>query len=209
GHYTFQGRENTVQYMNSHALSPQLIKNIEESVQGTSAYLNFNDLISTDSLQDRKNKEWKFKDKGYATGINIKVAYMNDQDILDRLEEISKTAKGKTLLLEEKVLNPDGTWNPNEFPTLYEQQILIAEDIQKNMKMTEQKVLTKSGDVDLFKGLEHGTEVEPGQLLGHENIEGYKKPIYYQGKNPGSLIIDDTGRVGVQYQEDAFKYMIE
>src|SRR5699024_4924092 len=28
-------------------------------------------------------------------------------------------------------------------------------------------------------------------------------------KNPGSLIIDDTGRVGVQWQEDAFKYMIE
>lgn len=207
GHYTFMGRDNTIQFMNTHILSPEVVRNLQEATRDTNAYLNFNELVTTEAQREWMNL-WRQQAGGSQPGVNVKVAYMNDQELMDRLRALRDTAEGRKILLREGIINEDGSWNHTNIPSVYENQGIIASDIHNQMRMTEQKILTQSENFELFRDIEHGTTVQPGQVLGFEYIEGYKKPIRYQGKEPGKVILQN-GRLAVAWEEQAFKYMLE
>ncbi len=204
GHYTFMGRDNTVQYMNTHILSPDLSNRLQERTKG---YLSFNELVTTDS-QRKWMSNWREQAGGSHPGVNIKAAYINEDQLSTRLQEISKTEEGLSLLQREGIINEDGTWNHTKMPTVYENQGLVASDIQNEMRVTEQKILTQSDDIRLFKNIQEGSHVNPGDVLGFERVEGLEREIRYQGKDPGRVILQN-GRVGVSWEEEAFKYMVE
>ncbi|CDQ41807.1 hypothetical protein [Virgibacillus salexigens] len=205
GHFTFQGRDNSVQFMNAHLISPKVASDIQEATRDTNAFLRFDDLVTTEAQREWSN-EWRKQAGGNHMGVNLKTAFMNDQQLLERLESIKET--NPDLLKREGVINEDGSWNHTNIPTIYEQQGLVASDIQSKMRATEQKVLSETDNVNLFRNMQPGATVKPGQTLGTEIVEGNERPITYNGKHDAT-VIQQNGRIGVSWEEDVFKYIVE
>jgi hypothetical protein len=199
GHYTFQGRDNAVQYMNAHSLSEEVMSSLEEISNKSGIYINKNDLIMTD-----KQRAYQNQVGGDRVGYNTKVAFMNDQDLLDRLQEISKTERGQKLLQKENIMNADGTWNQEAIPRIYEQQGLVVDQVQDALKVSNQKFLSTGSDYELYKK----SHVKPGDIIGHEMINGKKKLLRYEGTESG-MIFEENGRLGVKWEEQGFKNFTE
>ena len=204
GHYTFQGRDNSVQLQNAHLLNAQVQENILNNTEG---YVSFNELVATNKQREWVN-HWRQTNPSDAAGMQIKTAFINDGTLMDRINSLSETEKGLDLLREEGIINTDGSWNHTKIPRIYEQQGLIAQDLQEQVKVTEQKILSETDNVTLFRNSRNGDTVQPGQAIGYEMINGHQRELRYQGPNPGT-VIEQNGRVGVAWEEDAFKYIVE
>lgn len=205
GHYTFMGRDNPVQFQNAHILDAKTSENLAKVASQSRAYLKFKDLVTTDAqlAYDAEHRE-----KNLNRGVNLKVALMNDQQLTDRLETMKLDPEHKKLMLEEGIIDESGNWNALKKPRIYEQQGLLADDIKGELKVTEQKILTGSDKIRFAEGFHDKKSINPGDLIGWENVEGVEKPIRWENKNPAQLFMQN-GRLAASWQEDVFKVIAE
>jgi len=207
GHYINQARDNSVQFMNTYLVNQNMIENLNDIATKNGLYINFNDLIVTPK-QDQLNQIINKQFDGYKTGANIKIAFMNDEELFNRIMEIGQSEKGKQLLIQEGIMNPDGTYNWQRMPRVYEQQGLIVRDIRDALKVQEMKFVGDLDQFELAEGVEEGSTIKPGQLIGYDTTEGIRREVRWDQKHEGKLFSQD-GRLGVLWNETAFKYIIE
>jgi hypothetical protein len=212
GHYTFMGRDNPIQFMNVHLLDKEIKDGLENVSQSTNAYIRFDPLVTTDKQLAFEN-EWRNRyNSTDHMGVNLKVAFMNDQQLLDRIRELANDPEYHDLLFKSGIIEgfdiktKEPILNKIAIPRIYEQQGLIASDVMDQLQVMEQKIFSEQ--FELLDGLGDGSEIKPGQLIGYEIVNGQRREVRWESKHNAKLFVEN-GRVGAKWREQAFKVIAE
>lgn len=210
GHYINQGRDNSVQWMNAYDISDE----IKERLEGARAYINFNDLVATKEMRDLR------REYGRRTGVNVKVAYMTQEELERRVRELSKTEEGRKILMREKIMRPDGSIDPLMMPRVYEQQAVFDRSLLEAFQVENHKFYDMGDDPSTFRWnkdlltdegqLKDNIRLRHGDLLGTRIVNGIEEDVYYDGRHEGRIFTSlDDNRIGVYWKEQAHKFMVE
>jgi hypothetical protein len=212
GHYTFMGRDNPIQFMNVHLLDKEIKDGLENVSQSTNAYIRFDPLVTTDKQLAFEN-EWRNRYNSVdRMGVSLKAVFMNDQQLLDRIRELANDSKYHDMLFKAGIIegfdikSKEPILNKIAIPRIYEQQGLIAADIMDQLNVMEQKIFSEQ--FELLDGLDDGSEIKPGQLIGYETVNGQKREVRWESKHDAKLFVEN-GRVGAKWREQVFKVIAE
>jgi hypothetical protein len=176
GSGTSHTRDNSVQRANSYAFTKELQASF--STMADETYVGFEDLTSTPlerKLEARLDPDSKM-------AMNIETAYMSERDLQDRLRQMKADPLGLELLKAENIIDETGKWNPVRMPTVYEQQIVVNNEILDRLQMKQVKFF----DLD----------------------EDLKTIEEFMDKKGGTRFLED-GKIGVSYIEQAHKLFFD
>ncbi|WP_067923512.1 hypothetical protein [Alicyclobacillus shizuokensis] len=207
GTFTSMGRDNPIQFQNVSRFLPEVVERLGQ----TKVYHNFNELVAT-PLQHalREAHQDRFS-------MNVKMTYMNEADLRNRVMELAETKEGRRLLQEEGWIDEQGNIDPVRIGRVYEQQAVFNRDLINALEVERQKFYDMGDDPSTFewdeKLLRNGEPIEgatlkPGQRIGWAMIGGKRTEITYDRPYEGTLWSTD-GRIGVTWREKPFKFFFE
>ncbi|PVC75074.1 hypothetical protein C2I27_04095 [Priestia megaterium] len=207
GTFYNHGRDNAVQYMNAYLLND----NVKEGIEQTKGVSRDTLLITPRQLeyqQDRVNRNLPAND----TSINMKTAYMTQDQLRNKIEDMYQSKEGKQLLSDLNFLDEHGQIEYAKLPRLYEQQGIIAKDVSDMLEVDNEKRYTKGKQFNVTEGLQIGDKIAPGTVLGeriHDN--GYKEQVRYEGNKEATIMKGVAGNedLVLQWQSDPFKIMLD
>jgi DNA polymerase III epsilon subunit-like protein len=208
GHYTFQGRDNSVQWLNAYHINDETAARLEQ-IKGVS----FRSTVTT-ALQ----RDWD-QARGDRVGVQAKVAYMTQEELQKRLEQLAKDSAEARRLMEKAGILKNGKFDPILTPRLYEQQAVFADEFLHAWEVDNPTFLDKGTDPSTFEWSKEfynentkslrKTRVKPGDFLGFQYVNGAKLPVYYEGKLEGEIFTGaHENRIGIRTTESPFKFMI-
>jgi uncharacterized protein YoaH (UPF0181 family) len=201
GMFYNHGRDNLVQYHNAYFINEETEERLK-SIKG----------VSRDPLL-KTERQWNYeKIHGNRVSINMKVAYMTQDELRDRIEQMANEEKGRTLLKELQLLDENEKLLYEKLPRLYEQQGIIAKDVLDAMKVDHEKRYAKGKQFKLAEGLKLGSTIKPGQILGYRTHDnGYQEEVRYEGDKVAQIVggIDGDQDLRVRWQSTPFKLMLD
>lgn len=220
GHYTFQGRDNSTQWLNAYKITDDVEANLGAKAAEGNVYINMNPLVTTERAEQWKKEVEKRSSLTERTDINIKTKYMTQTELENRMNEITKTHGAE---LEKIGLMKNGKLDKLMMPRLYEQQMVISKELDDVLKVKTEKFLDKADQGDLHSTFEWSkgfydqktdqlikTTVNPGDVLGYRTVNGNRRAVTYEHNRPGQIFTAaGENRIGIQIEEDPFKFMIE
>ncbi|MRC76411.1 MULTISPECIES: ribonuclease H-like domain-containing protein [Bacillus cereus group] len=207
GHFFNHGRGNSVQSMNAHL--------IDEELEGHLASGRYEGVDRRRLLLTPRQREYEYNlNNTNKVSINMKTAYMTQEDFMGRIQEMFENKQGNKLLKELGYINPDGTIDYLKLPRLYEQQGILAEDVAEVLKVNGEKRFEKGKQFEWhtnFQNAELNQTVKPGDTLGyriHDN--GYQEAIRYEGTHDARIVdgIQGDKDIILQHKTNAFKLML-
>ncbi|MCY8466560.1 hypothetical protein [Bacillus atrophaeus] len=201
GSFYNHGRDNAVQFMNSYIINGQT----EERLKGLKG-VSRDSLLKTDrqlEYESRSPNQYSF---------NMKTAYMSQDELRQRVNEMYQSQEGHHLLKELGMVDADGKLDHIKLPRLYEQQGIIAKDVAEALEVDNEKRYVKGKQFELSQDINHHSIIKPGQVLGvrtHDN--GAREEIKYTGSKLAKVIEGATGDndLVLQWQSDPFKIMLD
>ncbi|MCD7910952.1 hypothetical protein KC480_05355 [Bacillus velezensis] len=201
GTFYNHGRDNAVQYMNTYLINSE----VEEKLNGLKG-VSRERLLKTErqiEFENRTPNKYSF---------NLKTAYMSQDELRQRVNEMYHTEDGRGLLKDIGMLDSDDKLDHIKLPRLYEQQGIIAKDIAEALEVDNEKRYTKGKQFELSGDIKQHSIINPGQILGvktHDN--GAKEEIRYTGQKLAKVIEGATGDndLVLQWQSDPFKIMLD
>jgi len=198
GAFSFNGRDNAVQWFNSYNVNERTRQGLLEAGMKPSY---FGGLVTTAAMEERNAANPAQR------GVNMKVAYMSQGQLDDRVAQ---------LLADSKVSQDikDQISDPILKARLYEQQAIFTKEIMDAYKVDNHSFIDK-GDVftwnsEFYQDGHLKRTVNPGDLLGARSIGGVDEKVYYQGNKSGTIFTDhDENRIGIHTEDRPFKFMIE
>ncbi len=201
GTFYNHGRDNAVQYENAYLINDET----NERLKGISGVSRNNYLKTERQLAYEAGRPDQY-------GINMKTAYMTNDEFRAKIESLHQTENGKALLNELGFLDEKGKINWMKLPRVYEQQGIIAKDVADALRVDNEKRYAKGQRFEMANGLKLNSEVQPGEFLGtrtHDN--GLKEDIFYEGTRPARVAggAAGDGDLILRWQEDPFKLMLD
>lgn len=207
GHFFNHGRGNSVQAMNAHLIDEELETKL---ASGGHKGIDRKRLLLTP-----RQKEYEIDlQNTNKVSMNIKTAYMTQEDFMGRIHEIHQNKQGKSLLNELGYLHEDGSLNYLKLPRLYEQQGIVANDVAEILQVNGEKRFEKGKQFewhDNFKDAQLNQTVKPGDTLGYRTHDnGYREAIRYEGVHDAKIVDGLQGNKDIllQYKTNAFKLML-
>lgn len=192
-----QKRDNLIQMQNLHVMDADVESNINR-INGASTSLSYVSQAHHNLMKEG------YEINNLAEG---NFAIMSNEQIQRRIEQMKGTEEGKKILINEGILNTDGSYNGLRMPTTYEQQGILAKELKSQMNYTQRKAY--KGDVKLSDKYSHGSWIKPGDVFGYETLEnGQVQELQYAGKNTGKISVNSEGHIDISWKENAFKYMM-
>ncbi|QHW35655.1 hypothetical protein GZH47_32675 (plasmid) [Paenibacillus rhizovicinus] len=222
GHYTNMGRPNAIQSQNMYMISDEVAGRLSK----IDAYANFNPMVETE-INAAYRSEQEGKGRPTRTGVNLKVAYITNEELHKRVTDLQNTEQGRGLLRSEGILVNRGgkeVVDPRRIPTVYEQQAVIAKELMDSMSVTDQDFYDKgNGTFQWHKdfasngaaargsdfvvggqGLE-GAAVRPGDVIGRKWVDGAWEDVRHDNRYAGKLVGTGSQVFGVEWSEKPFK----
>ncbi len=195
GAYSFNGRDNAVQWFNTYNINEQSQQRLMEAGIKPSY---FNDLVTTQAMQERREQNPGQR------GVNMKMAYMSQGQLDDRIAQLmADTATSDKVRAELS--------DPILKARLYEQQAIFTKEFMNAFKVDNHSFIDK-GDQFIWddRFTQGHTSVNPGDYMGMRTTSGYEEKVFYQGNRSGHVFTGlDENRIGIQTSESPFKFMIE
>ncbi|WDI05119.1 hypothetical protein PUW25_25260 (plasmid) [Paenibacillus urinalis] len=198
GAYSFNGRDNAVQWFNSYNVNEKTRQGLLEAGIKPSY---FDSLVTTAAMEERN------KANPAQRGVNMKVAYMSQAQLDDRVQQLladSSVSQSIKKQLSDSMAKA----------RLYEQQAIFTKEIMDAYKVDNHTFIDK-GDSFTWNSAfyEDGhlrTTVNPGDLLGVRTVSGVEEKVFYDGNKTGTIFTDyDENRIGIHTEDQPFKFMIE
>ncbi|MBO3794276.1 hypothetical protein [Bacillus subtilis] len=201
GSFYNHGRDNAVQYMNAYLINDQT----EERLKGLKG-ISREGLLKTD-----RQLEYEARNPN-KNSFNIKTAYMSQDELRHRINDMYQSQEGRELLKDIGMLDADGNLDHIKLPRLYEQQGILSKDVADALEVDNEKRYVKGKQFKLAEGIHDQSIIKPGQILGvktHDN--GAKEEIKYAGSKIAKVIDGATGDndLVLQWQSDPFKIMLD
>lgn len=214
-----QTRSNSIQVANSATLDEDVISKLNDIAKsgiGVSTHQHVTVKMQSEfidywnSLSDNKGNKLN---EGKALNFDMKIMYMNDTDVYRRLEWMAKQEEGLKILREEGIaeLDKDGKvkFNPARMPRVYEQQIIINEDVsdalQTNLTKTFHNVTSFEGDMKkLLNGEKDYMDLKSGDLIGF-NEQG--EEVKWEKKHDARFTAQG-GKAVAEWREKLFKLQV-
>ncbi|MGG1453548.1 hypothetical protein ABE325_21810 [Bacillus licheniformis] len=201
GSFYNHGRDNAVQFMNAYLINDQTKERLEE-LKGVSR----ESLLKTErqlEYENRNSNQYSF---------NMKTAYMSQDELRHRVNEMYQSQEGRKLLQDIGMLDTDGNLDHIKLPRLYEQQGIIAKDVADALEVDNEKRYVKGKQFEIADGIKKNSIIQPGQILGirtHDN--GAKEEVRYTGSKLAKVIEGAAGDndLVLQWQSDPFKIMLD
>lgn len=201
GSFYNHGRDNAVQYKNVYNINEETNERIK-GIKGISR----NPLLKTErQMQYEAGRENN-------ASMNVKTAYMTQDELTKNLNKMLNTEDGRQLLNEVGLIRPDGTLDPIKTPRLYEQQGILADDLAEALEVDNEKRFEKGNQFTIKNGLQLGSEVKPGDELGTRTYDnGTQEVIRYEGTKTAKIISGAQGTedLVVQWKSKPFKFMLD
>src|SRR5579875_2003553 len=206
GHMTNQGRDNAVQMQNTRRITDE----IEERLNQVGAYTNLNDMTITRLKQTYDQR------LGFKREVNVKTAYMSQADIDARIQALMETSEGQELLRREGILLDNGQFSAARYPSVYEQQALLHEDLITAFQTHDYKF--NRGDAFEFHSSLYDKntgefikrELKPGVVIGWRTENGRREIVRWEQKHIGTIVSDPNDpNVAIRYNEDAVKFHLD
>lgn len=210
GYLSMQTRDNAVQRENHVAFDEAMQRSFASINDGT--YVQFNTLTTT-PLERELNRLTPAADKPF---VYLKTVFMTDEEIFERLEAMKATDEGRALLEKERILTETGEYNLARIPTVYEQQMIVNEEVARRMTIRQTKFFDIDETFQFAKALideetgqvRIGAMVKPGDIIAQKIVSGeVVDTIRYDGPVKGHIFMDQ-GRLGVMYTEQAHKIFV-
>ena len=200
GSFYNHGRDNTVQYMNAF----QINEETNERIKGIKG-------ISRSSLLMTPRQMEYEAGRPNNVGLNMKTAYMSQDELSERLKALMEDDAGRKML-DEIGLIKDGKLDPIKTPRLYEQQGILARDVADALEVDNEKRYAKGKQFRVNGELALSDEILPGTTLGtriHDN--GAEEVVRYEGTKPARVIsgLQGDGDLILRWQSDPFKLMLD
>ncbi len=201
GTFYNHGRDNAVQYENAYLINDET----NERLKGISGVSRNSYLKTERQLAYEAGRPDQY-------GINMKTAYMTNDEFRAKIESLHQTGEGKALLNDLGFLDEKEKINWMKLPRVYEQQGIIAKDLSDALRVDNEKRYAKGQRFEIANELELNSEIQPGEFLGtriHDN--GLREDVFYEGTRPARVIGGATGDSDLilRWQEDPFKLMLD
>lgn len=200
GSFYNHGRDNTVQYMNAFQVNEETSERLKD-IKG----------VSRSSLLITPRQMEYEAGRPNNISINMKTAYMSQDELSERLKALMEDDAGRKML-DEIGLIKDGKLDPIKTPRLYEQQGILARDVADALEVDNEKRYAKGKQFRVNGQLMLNNVVMPGDELGtriHDN--GSKEVVRYEGTKPAQIISGIKGNddLILRWQSDPFKLMLD
>lgn len=224
--FVSQTRANSIQAANASALDQDVVAQLNSIYKSGGAYVTTKQHVTTDMQQkflehwnDIRDVEGNQINKGKILSFDMKVMYMNDTDIHQRLQWMATQDKGIEILKKENMLmlDDDGSimldekghakFDPSAVARVYEQQITMSSDVAGALKTNQTKIYHDiEVSKDLINKVKSGEKISGRQLLGHD---ASGEAVYWEkdvNKKATAQIIDN--KVIMNWDEDVFKLQV-
>lgn len=223
-----QTRSNSIQAANGVILNEETTNAFDDLRNQGGAYVTTKQHVTTDLqrefLEGWENVEADNGEKinaGKSLSFDMKVMYMNDTDVFNRMQWMTEQEEGLRILKKENMvlLNEDGSLmrdkdgkamlDPTAAARVYEQQIIINENVMGSLKGNRSKTfrdverIPKSMQAEMDKvGF---IDLKPGDLIGF-NKDG--SHVFWEANERVGRMTTQNGQVVVDWTEDLHKLQI-
>lgn len=216
GNFLNPARDNPIQNFNGFLMTEDAVRNVERQVTDAGGYFSTDPLLRTPKGEAFFGE---YDQAGKRANFNIEAIPMGHVELRKRWEEMAENPEYRQRMIDEGYLiEPTDmhraeaprfggyVLDPVKTPTTYENQGVLAHDVEAS-RLNYKRVL--SGDFIMDKGLEHGVDIKPGQVIGQmRDDSGLYQKVRWDQKMTGRVYVSD-GEVGVSYKERAFKYLAD
>lgn len=199
GNLRDMSRDNAVQFQNLFRYEDKVLEDIK-GVSGVNTNIN----IMTDRQLEL------FKQNGNSHLINGNFAIMTEEMLQRRIIDLAADSSNHELMKSANWLDKNGKIDWLSIPSLHEQQGVLASELKGKLKTNQTKLYSGGKSFAMTTGLEVGSIVKPGDLIGTRTLEnGLTERVRYENKIPGTIQEILEGRdIRVGWQEDPFKFMM-